>query len=485
MRRVASTAWIVGLALFASYAFFYQAGGWNQNSRFALDRAILEGHTLRIDAYRLHTGDIAVSNGHYYSDKAPGASLLALAPVAVGRLLSRAVGVDPGSFPGIAWTSYVATVATSAVFTVIAALAVFWITLFWGFSRGAALFSATAYGVATPAWCYATLFMGHGVTAGCLMLAFAAALALEVADEPQQNGLAWTVGLAAGWAVVTEFPAAVPVLFITLLVWMNVRKYSRAAAVSTLLRVCLGGGLAAVVLMGYHFAAFGSPFHIGYASEQGFEELHTGFFGITTPEWWRVREILIGRYRGLLPLAPLMAVTPIGLWLLARVEGRGRAVFVATATAAFYLLLNASYFYWEGGWSYGPRQIMPALPFVALGLAPLWDDGRRLVRGCLIAGWVWGAALTLIAVSTTPQPPGSVKAPMSELLWPAFRDGDLSLNPQSFVDLRADADRLRGGTLPHAAWNLGELIGLKGHASLLPLLFVWVGAAAGLRPRRI
>ena len=49
---------------------------------------------------------------------------------------------------------------------------------------------------------------------------------------------------------------------------------------------------------------------------------------------------------------------------------------------------------------------------------------------------------------------------MRELLWPAFRDGDLSLNPQTFVHNSVDVEHLRGGGDPHAAWNLGELAGL-------------------------
>ena len=134
---------VLGVALFVSYAYFYPAGGWNQNSRFAMIRAILERHTLQIDAYQLHTGDRAFWRGHYYTDKAPGASLLALAPVQAARFVSRAAGVDPASFPGIAWTSYVAAVVTSGIFTVIAALCVFWLSLRWGATTGAALFAAT------------------------------------------------------------------------------------------------------------------------------------------------------------------------------------------------------------------------------------------------------------------------------------------------------------------------------------------------------
>ena len=85
-------------------------------------------------------------------------------------------------------------------------------------------------------------------------------------------------------------------------------------------------------------------------------------------------------------------------------------------------------------------------------------------------------ASTLVAVSTTPQPPASFKAPMRELLWPAFRDGDLSLNPQTFVHNSVDVEHLRGGGDPHAAWNLGELAGLRGLPSLLPLALVWAVA---------
>ncbi len=91
-----SLFFILGFALLASYAYFYQGGGWNQNSRFALVRAMTEHNTLQIDAYRQATGDRAVWNGHFYSDKAPGASLLAFVPVEAVRALNIATGIEPG-----------------------------------------------------------------------------------------------------------------------------------------------------------------------------------------------------------------------------------------------------------------------------------------------------------------------------------------------------------------------------------------------------
>src|SRR5579872_6656248 len=76
---------IVGLVLFASFAYFYEGGGWNQNTRFDLVRAVLETRTVRIDLYHENTGDKAQVGTHFYMDKAPGASLLAVPAVGAVR----------------------------------------------------------------------------------------------------------------------------------------------------------------------------------------------------------------------------------------------------------------------------------------------------------------------------------------------------------------------------------------------------------------
>jgi len=472
--------WIVAVLLFASYAYFYEAGGWNQNSRFALVRAILEEHTVRVDSYESATGDKAKWRGHYYSDKAPGTAFLAVVPAGAARIAARAVDVDPASRPGIAWTSYVATVFTSGLFSIVAALTLMWIAIEWGATPGAAAFAALGYGIATPAWAYATLFMGHAMAAGCLMLAFAAAVALSSPSTRYRAPIAAALGLAGGWAVVTEFPAAIPLAFIVLLVFVEGSRSSPALATRTTAVVLAGGLVTAAVLMAYNSAAFGSPFHLGYASEQGFEQLRVGLFGITYPTLDRLRGILFSAYRGVIPLAPLTLAAALGLGALAADRATRRPAVVATGIVIFYLLLNASYYYWEGGWAYGPRHITPALPFLFLGLAPLWDRWRGAARWVLVAACVWGAALGLIAVSTTAQPPGDVMSPVTELLWPAFRDGDLSLNNQGFADARADEGRLRNHLELHAGWNLGELAGFHGRASLIPLGAIWVIGLGGL-----
>jgi hypothetical protein len=151
---------------------------------------------------------------------------------------------------------------------------------------------------------------------------------------------------------------------------------------------------------------------------------------------------------------------------------------IAVVIPTYYLLLNASYFYWEGGWSYGPRHMAPALPFLALALAPLWNAVHRPGRLVLAAICACGIGITLIGVSTTPQPPSIYGHPFRQLWWPAFLDGDLSLNHESFETYGWDPGLVRNHPEAHRARNLGERIGLRGRTSLVPLLEVWIFGAA-------
>jgi hypothetical protein len=188
--------------------------------------------------------------------------------------------------------------------------------------------------------------------------------------------------------------------------------------------------------------------------------------------------LLFGSLRGLLPLAPIVALAPLGWWIWLRGRGDRAAVLVAIAIPLYYLWFNSSYFYWEGGWSYGPRHMAPALPFLALAVAALWTampKAARLGMGLLCSVSV---AITLICVSVTPQPPFSYDAPFAQLWWPAFKAGDLSVNHTSFDMATYNPLLVRDHPEAHRAWNLGERAGLRGHASLVPLIAMWAVAAA-------
>jgi hypothetical protein len=461
--------------IFFSYAYFYEGAGWNQNSRFDLVRAIVEQGTWRIDAYHENTSDKAFANGHYYSDKAPGLVLLAVPVAEVTRPLLRAAGVDPASPRGLVDLAYCLTVFTVALPMAAACACLFWIALQLGSSVGAAAFAALALGLATPMWVYSTLFWGHALAGACLVSGFACALRLP-GDPSSARDVLWgaALGLAAGWATVTEYPSAPASAMVAALALALVWKDGAPRRWRVFLGVCTGALPCVVALMAYQYAAFGSVFHPSYAyyPPGAFSWMRHGYLGLTYPRIDVALKLLFGCRRGLLFSGPVVLAAPFGLWLLWKRPATHAAAVAAASIAAYYFLFHASFSSWPAGWSYGPRYMAPGLPLLCLGLAPLWDYARtawRIVVGTLA---VAGVGLTLMAVSVTAQPPDEFHCPLRQFYWPSFWAGSFSLNLGTVL-IPAE----QGTNHVHGAFNLGELAGLHGLASLIPLLAVW-GLAA-------
>jgi hypothetical protein len=444
LRGLAAPIFVLTLG---AYAYFYQGGGWNQNSRFALVRALAADGTVRIDRMVVNgramvTGDFARAGGHIYSDKAPGLALAAVPVVAAVRPFV------PENAGAVAFLSYLATLAVAAVPTALTALLVLALGRASGASAGAAVFAALTFALGTPAWCYATLLFGHALATLCLVAGFAAAL---------RGGplvVAFGCGAALGWGTITEYPTVVPAAIVALLAVLRARSFRTAAALAA------GALVPLVVLLVYNRVAFGSFVALGYSSVEGWGGMREGVLGVTYPKLPVLGAILVGAWRGLLPLAPVLALAPLGAWRLPR-----QPALIGAAIVVYYLLFNAAYHYWNGGWSYGPRHIAPALPFLAIALAPLWDRARGLLRAGLAALAAVGAAMSLVAVSVTAQPNEAVKNPIVDLYLPSFAAGRLGVNWQGFLEAGQQSVR---DPVAHA-WNLGEKVGLSGLWSLVPL----------------
>ncbi len=69
---------------------------------------------------------------------------------------------------------------------------------------------------------------------------------------------------------------------------------------------------------------------------------------------------------------------------------------VSAATVAAVFLVNLSYPEWTGGWSTGPRLLVPMLPFAMLPVAALLGTGRRgVVVGAVVLALAGGAIMLL------------------------------------------------------------------------------------------
>jgi hypothetical protein len=471
---------LLGAVIFFSFLYFYEGGGWNQNSRFDLVRAIVERHTLRIDAYHENTQDKAHFRGHYYSDKAPGLVLAAI-PVAISaRTALRALGINPQSARGEFANSYFVTAGTVALPTALAAVCLFFLALRFGASATASAFGALAMALGTPMWAYASLFWGHALVGAGLVFAFTAALKLRDTRTPKQEFLwALAVGLAAGWATVTEYPAAPISALLAVFALSQVWRHGSTARWRAIGGVSLGAAICLVALLGYLYAAFGSirPSYAYYDPNSFAFMQQRGYFGLTYPHPDRLLKLLFGCSRGLFFASPIAFAAPFGLWQLAKQRAWFWAALVAGAIAAYYFLFNASFYWWKSGRSFGPRYAGASIPLLCSGLAVLWQHTSPPRRRILIGIAAGSIFLTLMVVSTTSQLAVQDNCPMIHSVWPSFWSGQMATNRESMLTT-AEAASGRYG-----AFNLGQLLGLHGLASLLPLFGVW--AVAAWRWRRI
>jgi hypothetical protein len=478
--RIRARALLIGVVLLISYAYFYQGGGWNQNSRFDLVRAVIERGTLRIDAYHENTEDKAFANGHYYSDKAPGLALLAIPIAQAARPLLRAARVDPTSAQGLVAMSYFVTIFAVALPMAAACAALFLIALQLGCGANAAAFGALALGLATPMWAYSTLFWGHSLAGACLVFGFAFALRLRrIQSHARDVLLGLAVGLTAGWATVTEYPAAPAAIIIAVLALALVCKDGPARRWRTSAGIVIGASACIAVLFIYQFLVFGSAFQPSYSyyPAGAFPWMKRGYMGVTYPRIDVALKLVFGCRRGLLFVAPAALAAPFGLRWLGKQPSSRPAAAAAAAIAAYYFLFNSSIIAWTGGWSYGPRYLAPGLPLLCVGLAAAWSRARPFCRSLLALAAAFGGIFCLMAVSTTAQPPDEFGCPLFQLFWPSFWAGKLSLNQQSMLTIAEDPTGHA-----HGAFNLGELAGLHGLASLIPLLVVWaLGCVLWLR----
>jgi hypothetical protein len=456
--------------MLGAYAYFYQGGGWNANSRFALVRSLVEKGRLDINRYHQSTGDLARRGEDYFSDKAPGASWLGVPPYAVLHALRGEKHPGP-SF--LAAALYLVTLWSVGIPSALGVVMLFRMLGAIGLSPAAAAAGAVAYGLATMAFPFATLYYGHQLAASLLISGFGLLCAARQRGEGPSARRLLGVGLLLGLAVAVEYPTALAAVILGLYACVFVRPPSRLAWLAA------GAAAPGLLLAAYHTAAFGGPFTVAY-SFSTLPDRHMGaFMGIAAVDWGVVRQLLFDDYRGLFFSCPwLLLAFPGALRMLALPRLRAEAA-VCIASALSFLWLNASLVDWHGGWMMGPRYLVTAIPFLAVLAAALLLPGLsrpvRLAFGSLAGMAVlYSAFMMLVATAVKPEVPRAYARPYQEYLLPAFLEGRLSLNthPVDRVDEPPDGVKRAG--------NAGELLGLRGLPTLLPLGVLVLAAGAWL-----
>lgn len=353
--------------LFLGAASFYQKVDMpNELSRLMLVDAIVNHGTLNIDHFDLDDDfDTSHYKGKTYSCKAPGQSFLG---VPFYWLTKKVLGRGTLG-PSDSLSRYATRLGTTTVVFAILGMVLFATARRMDSPAGAAAIMVLSYGFGSIAFIHAMLFGGHQIAAGFSFIAFAIIFAVKSRTNlvgTKTKIWVFMAGVLSGFAAISDFTTA----FIAAV--LGIYVISLPIKISTKAAFVLGGFVGAGALFGYNTACFGGPLNMpyGYLTGKPFSEgASRGFFGITIPRLSSLIFLLFSPARGLFFIMPIFLFSGFGLKRMWHEHGYHREVICILTIFFGYLCINGGFYGWHGGWTYGPRYLVPMLPFLALPLA--------------------------------------------------------------------------------------------------------------------
>ena len=464
--------WVFGVLL-ASYAFFWHARDWNTSSRLMLTYALVDRGTIRLDGLERQTNDRARFAGHSFTDKLPGYSLLAVPVYAAAKATLRLPG-HPLDGPALRhWPAdYWVTLGTSGLATALIGAMLAGLAAELGCGPRRSALAGLAYGLATPAYVYATLAYGHQLSALALLGAFRLIRGTP-GSRRESLRLALAGALAATAAVIELQVGPVAAILGLHVLALAVGRRIRPAGIGAFAIGAVGPTL---VLLGYNQFAFGSPWDMGYFHEalELFSRVHSAAnpLGLARPDWSRAIPLLIGTRRGLLVFAPILMLAFPGWIALVVRRAWGMAIVSGAACVAIFLV-NLSYPEWTGGWSTGPRLLVPLLPFAMIPVAGVLASGGRGVTAVAVALALGGGALMLLFQGIGARVPDAYPNPILDPVLKLWRGNPL---PAWCVGARFERTIL-GGLWPRALERVPEA---RRSVQFLPLVAFQIVAIAAL-----
>lgn len=303
--------------------------------------------------------------GELYSRKGGGTSLAALPLAWLGQIVPS-------------WGFVQTTLLLNVFVTVLSGLLLFLYLRRLGYSWQVGLVVALLFGLGTMAWPYSKYFFSEPLN-GLALLATAYFL-LRFKESRGFCDLA-LAGASLGLAMATRLATAAlaPLFLLPLLAYSLPRNRRLIPSLAAFTIPLILWGL---LIGDYNYLRFGNPLTTGYLPQESFRTpLLTGLAGL-----------LISPGRGLFLYCPIFLATPFAFFLFLRrhrIEG-----LLSLSLVTIHTLLYSKWFMWHGGFAWGPRFLVPIIPFLVIPLAPLAEGLRG--RGKV-------AFASLSAISVVPQ----------------------------------------------------------------------------------
>ena len=461
-----------------TYGYFFQGGGWNQNGRIYLTQAIINHGTFAIDDYKedapqmefVNMGDWALHNGHYYSNKSPGLSFLAVPPFALAQyVLKHFTRIAPER--QVLYGAYFSNLCTTGVLASMLCLILFYVFVHL-FQRPLteSVLLTLFFGLGTLAFPYSTAFYSHLPAACCSFSSFLIAMNIRHGNLQNTRSRAIAAGFLAGVGVLIE-PSALYLLAAVFLYLLSGKETRRSSLF--FIAGCIPLGL---VQGFYNRACFGHPLasSYDYANAAVMVRINGSLFGV--PSLKSLWQMLVSPYRGLLVTSPVLLLMFPGAVFFFLQKQWVREATVCAITAIVFFILIASFHAWYGGSTPGPRYLIPAFPWFYM--LTVWAF-KKLPRLFKILGFVSiliNLSITVVGVEI----PAEIKTPLF-VVFKNIAAGRVSINPVPFSHFENYPDIYKLANIEnwhviqnHNSFNLGEVLFPHHLASILPLFVFWI-----------
>lgn len=363
---------LVGLTLFTYYLLTLGGHQYSIDGilTFQSAKQLFFRHSLVLDPPVRWGGTVFYASGHSIGQTLAYLPVLALwSPLAYWMPSLQSIPYNPavaynrelyGNLPYLlcSWLNPLITAATGCL--------VFALGRRLGLTAGWAVAAALAWGLASPAAAYARYDFSQPL--GALALTAAIWSLLGLGDGLRVRALVGA-GAALGFGFLTRPEFAVLIAWI--IGWLLVHPRQRGLRAMIARSAAVAGPVlvAAVVYLWINRLKFGAVGRTGYDPP----------LAMFPSSLWGPLEGIIGLLaspgRGLLFFFPLMWLALPGLVKLIKERHPTGILWTGLIVSAFALYGSLSF--WPGGWSWGPRYLVPFLPMIALAATWWTSDSRQ------------------------------------------------------------------------------------------------------------
>ena len=462
---------------FLSYGYFFQGGGWNQNARICLTRAIIHYGSFQIDHFKedskemefVNTGDWAFCNGHYYCNKSPGLSFMAVLPFAIAEYCLKYL-LPNDSERQVLFSAYFSTLCTTVLLSALLCLLMFNVFHhFFQIGIRSSFLLTLLFGFGTLAFSYSTTFYSHQPAAFCSFLSLVLVMYVRHSDSQKKRIIAILAGFSAALAVLVE-PSALLVL-IAISVYLICFKENRRY-IPLFILGCIPPG---IVQGFYNHVCFGhalaASYH--YANDMVMWRVDGRLFGIPSP--MRFFQLLFSPYRGLFVSSPIFLMAIPGMfYFLKKKKWKAEAILCATLSV-FFILFIASFYAWHGGSAPGPRYLLPAFPYLFLLTGFSLSKFPKIFKVVGFISLIVNLSITVVGNEV----PRQIENPLGEVVLKNLIKGNVSINPVPFshfenYDSIYELADVKLWKPNFNSFNLGEVLFPHHLASILPLICFWI-----------